>query len=131
MENNLIELKEKQLHERINISQKVSQTLSSSGWIEYIGPILEKMIVSIIGGKINKSFVSGELSNAEYTPQKRDFYLGYKQGLIDFYNRIITTAEFEEKGKEALKKLEIEKDAGFVLPMTDSPYNLKEENNAI
>ena len=79
--------KKKRYFEQITLGQRVQATLSTKGWQEVIKPLIEKMIVDVVGGKQGDTWNNGLLSRAR-SDEKREFYIGYKQFGIDLYNRV-------------------------------------------
>ena len=78
----------KELSEISSICQKVATTLSSPGWTEAIEPLIDKMITDITGCKMKNGRWHGGLLTKARTDEKREFYIGYKQALIDLHRRV-------------------------------------------
>jgi len=109
----------KKLIQQISVCSKVAQTLETEGWKEIIEPIIDKMITDILGGKIGDTWCSGKLDRAK-TEEKREFYIGAKQALIDLIGRIkfhkTTLPVLEERLKE------MKKPPKYRMPMEDTKY---------
>lgn len=75
------------LNSKIEVCLKVRDTLNTAGWRDIIEPLLDRTIIDVLGGKIGDTWVSGKLDKAR-TDEKREFYIGLKQGLIDFHSRV-------------------------------------------
>ena len=118
----LFDERQKKLGRDIGICQKVQGTVASAGWIEIIGPILDKMILDIVGGKVGDVWYSGKVDRAR-SDEKREFYIGAKQALIDFHTRVMNHLRqlpiLEEQSKQLVKDYE----KGYRVPMEDTRYN--------
>ena len=77
---------QQKLERDVSICRKVVTTLETQGWKDVIAPLIDKMIIDIVGGKIKGKWVSGLLNRAK-SEEKREYYIGYKQALIDLHNR--------------------------------------------
>jgi hypothetical protein len=76
------------INDLIKHCDSVEKTITSDGWKNIIGPLLDKMITDITGGKLaNGKWVGGLLDRAR-KDERREFYIGYKQALIDLHTRI-------------------------------------------
>jgi len=120
----LFDERQKKLSRDITICQKVQTTLNSPGWQEILGPILEKMILEVLGGKIGDAYINGRLDRAR-TDERREYHIGYKQALIDFYNRSFNHIRQLPLLEEQLKMLKTNYDKGTRVPMEDTRYNLE------
>ena len=67
--------------------QRVSATLGSRGWVEIVEPLIDKMIGDVTGSKVEGRWSGGLLDRAR-KDERREFYVGYKQALIDLHTRI-------------------------------------------
>ena len=113
----------KKVSRDITICQKVQGTLESQGWQEILGPILEKMILEVLGGKLGEGYLSGRLDRAR-TDERREYYIGYKQALIDFYNRSFNHIKQLPVLEKQLKMLKLDYEKGTRVPMVeDTRYN--------
>lgn len=120
----LFDERQKKLNRDLGICQKVQNTLESQGWQEILGPILEKMILEVTGGKLGDVYVNGKLDRAR-TDERREFHIGYKQALIVFYNRAFNHIRQMPIIEEQLKSLKQDYDRGTRVPMEDTRYNLE------
>lgn len=105
----LIVEEQKKLSKQIGVCQKVYLTLTSEGWRDILEPLLDRMIIDVAGGKIGDTWVSGKLDKAR-SDERREFFIGYKQALIDFIGRakfhITQLPLLEEKMKQLASDLE-------------------------
>lgn len=118
-----IDKKKKTLHQNATLCRLVIKTIDSDGWKKIISPMLDKMIEDIVGGKHNGRWNAGMLHKAK-TDEKREYYIGYKQALIDLYNRINNYVEQLPKTERMLKAINENEQKAKVYkrPMLDSPY---------
>jgi hypothetical protein len=113
-----------QLSKQRSICQKVVETLKTDGWKEIIEPIIDKHIIDVLGGKIGDTWVSGKLCKAK-TDEKREYYIGYKQALIDLVGRIKFHVKEYQRLEDEIKSLSIEVEQGYRMPMEDTRYGSK------
>ena len=78
-----------QLNEIISVGDKVEELINCDTWKEYVEPILDKMIVDILGGKVNGRYVSApqQVEESKCDLPALKFLLGYKAGLIMFHEK--------------------------------------------
>lgn len=115
--------RERVLHEELTICRKVKQTIDTKGWKEIIEPLLDKLIIDVVGAKVDGRWCPGSVDRAR-KDERREYHIGYKSALIKLHNLIyssyidqITVKEKELKSIDALKK------KGTVVPMVeDSRY---------
>jgi len=116
---------EKKLGKQISICQQVIETLDTDGWINIIEPLIDRSIIDMVGGKIGDTWISGKLDRAK-TEEKREFYIGYKQALIDLIGRIKFHKAQLPILEERIKDIAIERTAKFRVPMSDTKYKPEE-----
>ena len=114
----------KKINDDLALCLKVENTLSSEGWKDIIEPIVKKMVFDITGGELNGKWINGILDRAR-KDERREFYIGYKQALIDLMRRIYAYKEQIEIKKSELKMVEDEKVVRYHVPMNDTNYNLR------
>ena len=105
----------------IAIGDKVKAVLESNGWGEVIGPLLDKMIIDVLGGMENGRWHNGSLDRAR-KDEKKEFLLGYKAGLVNFHSAVHSYMDESENAKETIKELNDEARAGWEVPMTYGDY---------
>ena len=113
---------QKKLLRDISICQKVKDTVDSSGWQDIIGPILDKMIIEILGGKVEGVWLSGKVDRAR-KDERREFYIGAKQILVDFHTRVMNHIRQLPILEEQLKLSKKDQEKGYRVPMQDTRYN--------
>ena len=107
--NSLINESEKKLNKSLSICRAVKETLDSDGWKNTISPLLDRMIIDTVGGKLGDVWVSGKLDRAK-KEERREFYIGYKQGLMDLHGRILFHLQQLLIIEDNLKVLQTEKE---------------------
>ena len=114
----------KNLHKKLEICNKVVATLETPGWKDIISPIIDSMIIGVLGGKIGDNWSSGKIMRAR-SEEKREYYIGYKQALIDLHTRILLHQSEKVKNEDLIKGLKENKSKGYRIPMVeDSRYAL-------
>jgi len=108
----------KRLNKQLSICVNVQQTLETAGWIDTIAPTIDRMIIDVVGGKIKDVWTSGKLSKAK-TDERREYYIGYKQALIDLHNRITLHIDQIEVLKDQLKSNEDSKKERYKIPLVE------------
>lgn len=118
-----VDKKKAAIHENIIICRKVAKTLKTEGWQRIIEPMMARMIEDIVGGKVNGKWKSGLISTAK-KDEKREYYIGYKQALIDLWNRIAMYEEQLQKNEKMLERIQKneEKSKTYKQPLEESPY---------
>ena len=114
----LVESEVVKINETIKACKEVEVTLNTDGWKNVIEPLIDKSIMDITGAKLNGKWYGGLLDRAR-KDERREFYIGYKQALIDLHRRISTYPDsvlvYENKKKELIKN----KEPKYTRPMLD------------
>jgi len=114
----------------IAIGDKVKATLESQGWVEVLGPLLDKMITDVLGGKENGRWHNGSLDRA-HREERKEFLLGYKAALVNFHNASFSYLEELQVAKDTIKDLDKESKAKYDVPMTGGDYSINDEPYAV
>jgi hypothetical protein len=115
----------KEISKKMSVCKKVCDTLDSDGWNDILSPLLDRMIIDVVGGKIGDTWVSGKLDRAK-KEERREFYIGYKQALIDFHARAYFHAMQLDKLKEQQKDLTASKQERYRQPLVeDTSYGVQ------
>ena len=117
---------QKKISRDISICQKVKTTVDSAGWKDIIAPLIDRMIVDVLGGKLGENWVSGKLDRAR-SDEKREFHIGYKQALIELHSRVMNHIRQLPILEEQLKHLITEREKGYRVPMEETRYNVDKE----
>lgn len=120
---NLLNKQELRLNEELEICRKVMEVLNMPGWKDTLEPILDKMIIDIVGGKIKGYWTGGKLNKAK-SEEKREFYIGCKQALIEFHQRALNHVRQYDIIKKQLAEIQKQKKVEYKMPMTDTKYSL-------
>ena len=112
----------KVLNKKLTACRSVKRVLTQKGWRDIIQPLLDAMIDDVVGYKRGKIYVNGALSKPEQ--DKHEYFVGYKQALMDFNNRVWNYPESIEIISKQIHHLE--EKAGmpekYINPMTEGPY---------
>lgn len=106
------------LYRDATICRDVKALMESPGWKNTVGPLLDKMIIDVVGGKINDTWTSGLLDRAK-KEERREFYIGYKQALIDLHGRMMFHLTQLVQLEDQIKQREGEKQPKYHVPMVD------------
>jgi len=121
----LFEKEKSTTHDKLAICQEVYTTTQSNGWNKTIEPLIDKMIVDTIGGKVNGRWTGGTLTDGDGT-KNQDFYLGYKQFGIDLLNRIHKLyLDNIGKLKNKLAVIDDQLSAPLVVPMFENEHEFE------
>ena len=114
----------KGLSKKLTACRSVKRVLTQKGWRNILQPLLDAMIGDTVGWKRGKIYVNGHLCKP--ADQHYEYYVGYKQALMDFNNRIWNYVESIETLNKQIKNLEIEAkepvDKYVINPMMEGPY---------
>jgi hypothetical protein len=114
----LIDEQEKRLNKELSICRAVKETLDSAGWKNTIEPILDRMIIDTVGGKVKDVWVSGKLDRAK-KEERREFYIGYKQALMDLHGRLMFHLQQIPAIEDRIKEIQRENEERFRVPLVD------------
>ena len=108
------------LEKKITAAEQIGIMLESNAWKEYVGPLLDRMITDVIGGKEDGRWLGCPPKLNERTLEEKEwrFLLGYKAGLIDFHEAVYGIIDEAKAAQEA----EAEQDDKET-DMLNSPYN--------
>lgn len=117
-----LEDKARALNKKLTVCRRVKRLTNDKVWKDIVQPLLDAMISDITGYKKGNSYTQGHLGK----PKAEDYsyYVGYKQALMDFNNKVwnyIDSIELLKKQIENLEKAAKEKDI-YTNPMTEGPY---------
>ena len=115
----LVNLEEKNLNTQLSVCKKVMEMLQTKGWRDIVEPIIDRMIIDVVGGKIGDVWVSGRLDRAK-KEERREFHIGYKQALIDLHSRIKLHSQQLPIIEDRIKALQDNKKERFYIPMQET-----------
>jgi hypothetical protein len=95
----------KRLNDQLRAARKVDKTIKTKGWKDIVQPIIDKMIMDTLGGKVGNTWVNGAISKPD-TVKESEYYIGYKQALIDFNNRIWNYKECIKTIQDRIKEVQ-------------------------
>jgi hypothetical protein len=78
---------------------EVKSMLEHPGWKQFVEPLLDQMIVDVIGGKENGVWLNmpDSLKEKNMTLDEIKYLLGYKTALIDFAQRVQGLVESKDE----------------------------------
>jgi len=120
----VFETQQEDLKRQKALCERVRQTVKSSGWKDVVAPLIDKMIVDVVGGKVGDKW-SGGIVNETASTENIHYFIGYKQALMDLNNRVMFYVNEIKNLEVKYELLEKEKTAGYKMPGTDSKYNPK------
>ncbi len=116
-DNQLIEQKQS-VFKKLSTCEDVNQVIMTKGWKEIVEPIIDRMIIDTVGGKVKGRWVSGALNDGDIDKSK-DFFLGYKQFGIDLLSRIYGYTDSIKKLSNEISVIDEELNASMVVPMME------------
>ncbi len=105
----------------IVLGEKIKVTLETNGWAEILRPLLDKMIIDVLGGKENGRWHNGSLDRA-HNEERKEFLLGYKAALVNFHSAIYSYLDESETAKKTIVDLTKEEKVDWQVPMTEGDY---------
>lgn len=121
-----IDAEGKRVSKEASICRDVKDTVESNGWKNTISPLIDRMIIDVVGGKIGDTWTSGKLDRAK-KEERREFYVGYKQALIDLHSRVYFHLAQLKHLEEQLTQLQKEKEERYRIPLVDDTRYRMEE----
>lgn len=118
----------KELNGAMEVCQKVKDMLHTDGWKSICEPLIDKMIGDIVGRKMpNGRWDCGSINKAR-KDERREYYIGYKQAIIDFHNRIHAYEDSIKRLEEERGQLVSGATQRYSTPMFDTAYGKDVEN---
>lgn len=119
MENFSVEKRIKELNDIVSLCNKVKTTLETDGWKDIIEPMIDKSITDITGCKMPNGRWHGGLLDRARKDEKREFYIGYKQALIDLHRRVWAYTDSIKRYDDERGKLVSGTNKTYTTPMID------------
>lgn len=116
--NSRIETELKRLNQELSICREVKVTLDSAGWKNTLGPLIDRLIIEVAGGKLGDTWVSGKLDKAR-KDERREFWIGYKQALIEFHGRVMFHSQQLKLLEDRIKSLQVSLEERYKVPLVD------------
>jgi hypothetical protein len=116
--NKRIEEELKRLNQELSICHEVKATLDSPGWKDTIAPLIDRLIIEVAGGKLGDTWVSGKLDKARKN-ERREFWIGYKQALIELHGRIMFHSQQLQLLEDRIKSLQVSMQERYRVPLMD------------
>lgn len=90
--------------EIIEKATKLKETMKTPGW-EVFHEHWELKIASILGGKTDNGWIKGKVSQSTIKEGLTDYYIGYKDALLDLYQDIhVFIAEADRQQEKNIKR---------------------------
>ena len=78
----------KELAQLIDIGEQVKQMTDTDGWRLIVEPLLNKMIIDVMGGIENGRWHNGSLDTKDLGEEKAKELISYKRALVDLHKYI-------------------------------------------
>ena len=75
----------KELSKQIDDSESIIETLKTKGWKDIISPLLDKMIIDVLGQKQNGRWHNGSLDSKILGEERAKVLISYKRALTDLH----------------------------------------------
>lgn len=111
----------KRLNDTLRSCKLVEETINTPGWREIIEPLIDKTLGDVLGAKLNGRWHGGLVDRAR-KDEKREFYVGYKQALIDFHRRIYAYNDNIKNYEDRKEALVSKSKPQYTVPMKDMRY---------
>ena len=93
------------LSQEIDLAEKVKETVDTQGWREILGPMLDKMIIDVLGGLENGRWHNGCLGSTNAPNMNSQELIAYKTALIDLHSHIYSYVDRLEESKQEYKNI--------------------------
>ncbi len=117
-----LEEQKQTVFKKLSTCEDVKQTVGSKGWTSIVEPLIDRMIIDTVGGKVKGRWIGGALTDGTKT-KSQDFYLGYKQFGIDLLSRIYGYTDSIKKLINQVSTIDKELNAPMVVPMFEHEAN--------
>ncbi len=119
---NKLNEKAKQLNKKLTTCRSVKRLLAQKAWKTVIQPLIDETIADTIGGKKGSLYRKNLLTDPD--TKNKEYYIGYKQALMDLHNRVWNYPESIELLKNQIKLLEkkAKQPEKYSVPMTEGKY---------
>ena len=118
----------KELNDAMSVCQKVKDMLTTDGWKSIGEPLIDKMIGDVVGRKMSNGRWDCGAINKARKDERREYYVGYKQALIDLHNRLYTYSDAIPRYEAERGKLVSGTTQRYTTPMFDTQYGKDVEN---
>ena len=113
----------RELGKLIDNGQKIQLLLDSDGWKEIVAPLLDKMIVDLVGGREGSRWTNGSLDDKRLGEERLKSLMAYKRALTDFSNYVYDYVDgLGDWSKEYMALVSEHENPEFTQPMEDTSY---------
>ena len=116
--NEFLSGEEVRISKEISICQQVKETVDTKGWQEIIGPLIDRYIIDVTGGKVNGTWIGGKLDRAR-SDERREYWIGFKQALIEIHGRIMFHLDHLKLLEDQLKSVQKDKEERYRIPLVN------------
>lgn len=106
----------------VRAGRLVQETMNTRGWKEIIEPMLDQMIMDVVGAKANGRWYAGAFGNKKMGNVKAENLVWYRQALIEFHQYVYSYIDAAVQAKQ--RKKEGNEKPVFNIPMIDGPYSV-------
>lgn len=107
----------------VRMGRLVDEMLETRGWKEVVGPMLDQMIMDVVGAKMNGRWKLGALGGRNIDNVTAQNLVWYRQALIEFHQYIYSYIDSAVQAKQ--RKKDGKTEAVYNIPMIDGPYSGK------
>tara|TARA_Y100000310_G_scaffold345312_1_gene463652 strand:+ start:4536 stop:4904 length:369 start_codon:yes stop_codon:yes gene_type:complete len=95
--NNQVRLKE--LSKQVDDGLKVKEMIETEGWKELMEPLLDKMIIDVLGAKEDGRWHNGSLSIIDLGKEEAKALISYKRALTDLHSYVYDIVDTGEQAQ--------------------------------
>lgn len=106
----------------IQQAQLLNETIETQGWLKIVKPLLDKMIVDVIGAQDGNFWDPGSFGDKRLGDVKADRLLWYRQALMEFNNHVYSIILAGEQAQQRLQEFEANQKEPFQNPMVKGDY---------
>ncbi len=115
-----LEEQKQKAFKQLSTCEDVRQTVITKGWKEIVEPLVDRMIIDTIGGKVKGRWTGGEFTEGKKNDKSLDFFLGYKQFGIDLLSRVYGYVDSVKKLTNQISVIDKEINAPLIVPMMEN-----------
>ena len=119
-----VENRLKQLATLVEEAEAVKKTVESDGWELVIGPLLDKMIIDVLGQKQNGRWHNGSIDEQTLDEPNARLLCAYKRALTDFHNRIFVVIDSLESYHKEYNELQAFTEESDIEPLATGYDNV-------
>ena len=94
-----------ELNSIIDLGNRAREVLESRNWKEIFEPLLDNMIIDVLGGKIDGRWVNGAIDKVEEVEEKLRYLQAYKAALVSVHSAFYQLIDDADAASESLKQM--------------------------